>query len=98
MPPPTQADLDALQAQLQKRLLESGEWDRIKFILASKLNESGWTDDMRSRSKERARSMEALSFAKLWEELTSHAQSSVSLAVRKEVVALIRGYLEKQFE
>lgn len=28
MPPTTPAELDALQAQLQQRLLESGEWDR----------------------------------------------------------------------
>ncbi|KAJ7475211.1 transcription factor e(y)2-domain-containing protein [Mycena galericulata] len=98
MPPVAPAELDALQAQLQQRLLESGEWDRIKFVLASKLNESGWTDDIRNRSKERARTMEPLSFATLLEEISPHGQNSMPLAVRKEVVALIRGYLDKQFE
>ncbi|KAJ7280370.1 transcription factor e(y)2-domain-containing protein [Mycena rebaudengoi] len=98
MPPVAPAELDVLQAQLQQRLLESGEWDRIKFILASKLNESGWTDEMRNRSKERARTMEPLSFVTLLEEMAPHAQTSLPLAVRREVIALIRGYLEKQFE
>ncbi|KAJ6602532.1 transcription factor e(y)2-domain-containing protein [Mycena vulgaris] len=98
MPPVAPADLDALQAQLQQRLLESGEWDRIKFILASKLNDSGWTDDIRNRSKERARSMEPLSFATLLEEMAPHAQTSTPLAVRREIVALLRAYLDKQFE
>ncbi|KAJ7471801.1 transcription factor e(y)2-domain-containing protein [Mycena latifolia] len=98
MPPLAPAELDALQAQLQQRLLESGEWDRIKFILASKLNDSGWVDDMRNRSKERARSMEPLSFAALLEEMAPQAQTSIPLAVRREVVALLRGFLDKQFE
>ncbi|KAJ7730888.1 transcription factor e(y)2-domain-containing protein [Mycena maculata] len=98
MPPVAPVDLDGLQAQLQQRMLESGEWDRIKFVLASKLNDSGWTDDLRNRSKERARTMEPLSFATLLRELAPHAQNSMPLAVRKEAVALIRGYLEKQFE
>ncbi|KAJ7159847.1 transcription factor e(y)2-domain-containing protein [Mycena crocata] len=98
MAPTTPAELDALQAQLQQRMLESGEWDRIKFVLASKLNDSGWTDDMRNRSKERARAMEPLSFNALFEEMVPHAQTSIPLAVRREVVALLRGYLDKQFE
>ncbi|KAJ7641368.1 hypothetical protein FB45DRAFT_825549 [Roridomyces roridus] len=98
MAPVTPAELDALQAQLTQRLLESGEWDRIKFILASKLNDSGWTDDIRNQSKERARTMEPLSFATLLEEMSAHSQTSMPLAVRKEIVALIRGYLDKQLE
>ncbi|KAF8170698.1 transcription factor e(y)2-domain-containing protein [Mycena galopus ATCC 62051] len=98
MPPVAPADLDALQAQLTQRLLESGEWDRIKFALASKLNDSGWTDDMRNRSKERARTMEPLSFTALLEEMMPPAQTSLPPTVRKEVVALIRGYVDKQFE
>ncbi|KAJ7186736.1 transcription factor e(y)2-domain-containing protein [Mycena filopes] len=98
MPPPAAAEVDALQVQLQQRLLESGEWDRIKFILASKLNDSGWTDDMRNRSKERARTMDPLSFTALLEEMVPHAHTSVPLAVRREVVALLRVFLDKQFE
>ncbi|KAJ7334718.1 transcription factor e(y)2-domain-containing protein [Mycena olivaceomarginata] len=98
MPPVAPADLDALQAQLTQRLLESGEWDRIKFVLASKLNDSGWTDDMRNRSKERARTMEPLSFTALLEEMIPPATTSLPLAVRREMLALIRGYIDKQFE
>jgi len=98
MPPLAPAELDALQAQLQQRLLESGEWDRIKFILASRLNDSGWMDDIHNRSKETARSMNPLLFTKLLEETRPHAQTSMPLAVRREVVALIKGFLDKQAE
>ncbi|KAJ7148186.1 hypothetical protein C8R43DRAFT_1129329 [Mycena crocata] len=63
MAPTTPAELDAL----------------IKFVLASKLNDSGWTDDMRNRSKERARALEPLSFNALFEEMVPHAQSESCL-------------------
>ncbi|KAK7018592.1 transcription and mRNA export factor SUS1 [Favolaschia claudopus] len=100
MPPAaaTPAELDALQAQLTQRLLESGEWDRIKFVLAAKLNDSGWTDDMRNRSKERARTIEPLSFNALLEEMLPPAQTSIPLAIRRDVIALIRGYIDQQIE
>ncbi|KAJ6510406.1 hypothetical protein C8R45DRAFT_387806 [Mycena sanguinolenta] len=98
MPPVSPADLDTLQAQLTQRLLENGEWDRIKLVLAARLNDSGWTDDLRNRSKERARTMEPLSFTTLMEEMIQPSQTSIPLAVRREVVALIRGYVDKQFE
>ncbi|KAJ7216962.1 hypothetical protein B0H12DRAFT_1153877 [Mycena haematopus] len=98
MPPVASAELDALQAQLTQRLLESGEWDRMKFVLAARLNDSGWTDDLRNRSKERARTMEPLSFTALLEEMIPPSQTSIPLAVRREVIALIRGHIDKQFE
>jgi hypothetical protein len=61
-------NFDALQAQLERRMAEAGEWDRyflcngdertpfllrtrIQSLLFTKLNESGWTDDLRHRSK-----------------------------------------------
>jgi len=70
----------------------------IQLILTNKLNESGWTDDLRHQSKERARNMEPLSFRMLLAELSPHVQTSMPLAVRKEVMAVIRQYVEKQFE
>ncbi|RDB22398.1 Transcription and mRNA export factor SUS1 [Hypsizygus marmoreus] len=94
---PSPADVDAFYTQLQRRLLESGEWYRIQSILSSKLNESGWSDDIRHRTKERARVMEPLSFQSLFDEFAPHAQTSLPLAVRREVMSLIRQYLEKQF-
>ncbi|KAJ7074488.1 transcription factor e(y)2-domain-containing protein [Mycena amicta] len=98
MAPLSPAELDAFQAQVHQRLLESGEWDRIRLMLATKLNDSGWTDDLHHRSKESARNMSPLSFTKLFDEAMPNALSHVPPAVRREIIALIKGFLDKQFE
>ncbi|KIM87807.1 hypothetical protein PILCRDRAFT_261961 [Piloderma croceum F 1598] len=95
---PSKNDTEALYAQVQRKLVESGEWDRIQLILMNKLNESGWTDDLRHRSKENARDMEPLSFRVLLKGLAPHIQTSIPPAIRKEMMAVIRQYVEKQFE
>ncbi|KAG6809589.1 hypothetical protein H0H92_015656 [Tricholoma furcatifolium] len=95
--PTSLSEGDPFYSQLQQRLVDSGEWDRIRFSLASKLNEAGWSDDLRHRAKERAREMEPLSFQNLYDELFSHAQTSLPLAVKREVMAQIRQWVEKQF-
>lgn len=92
MPP---NDGNTLYSQLRRRLIESGDWEQIRIMLNSKLNESGWTDDIRHRSKERARNMDPLSFQTLLEEIRTHAQTSIPLAVKREATTLIRQNLEK---
>jgi enhancer of yellow 2 transcription factor len=92
------AESDALYGQVQRRLVQNGDWDRIQALLSYKLNESGWTDDLRHRSKERARVMEPLSFHALLAELTLHTPTSIPLAVKREVLSVIQQHLEKQFE
>lgn len=42
---------DGVNSQLLHRLVNSGEWDRIRAVLSSRLNESGWTDQLRHRAK-----------------------------------------------
>jgi len=92
-------DVNALYLQLRKRLIESGEWEQMRAIMFAKLNESGWCDDVRHKSKEAARSMEPLSFEKLLADITPRATStSIPLAVKREVSTVIRQHLEKQFE
>jgi enhancer of yellow 2 transcription factor len=115
MPAKVAPNVDALYTQLQRRLIENGEWDRyvqlasyslrfgvasslidrrILSLLANRLNESGWTDDLRHRSKgislnalfnsisnnrtERARTMEPLLFQVLFTEVMPEAQSEPS--------------------
>jgi len=47
--------MDEIYHQLQRRLVESGDWDRITLALKYKLNDECWLDNMRALSKERAR-------------------------------------------
>ncbi|ESK86341.1 enhancer of yellow 2 transcription factor-like protein [Moniliophthora roreri MCA 2997] len=96
--PVSTADVDQLHRQIQRRLVESGEWDRIKSSFKAKLNETGWTDDFQDISKETARDMDPISFRDLLNELSPRAHTTIPLPVRREVMAIIQKYLEKQFE
>ncbi|RXW20058.1 hypothetical protein EST38_g5804 [Candolleomyces aberdarensis] len=88
-------DPQALYAQLRRRLIETGEWDQIRGVLAARLNESGWIDDIKNRSKERAREMDSPSFQALYDEIRPHAHNSIPLAVKKEMNTVIRQHLDK---
>ncbi|KAF9474499.1 hypothetical protein BDN70DRAFT_884754 [Pholiota conissans] len=92
------SELNALYIQIRRRLIETGEWEQIRAIMAAKLNESGWCDDVHHKSKEMARNMDPLSFNKLLADISPKAQTSVPLAVKREVSSVIRQHLEKQFE
>jgi len=91
-------DVNILYAQVRKRMIESGEWDQIRAVLSAKLNESGWSDDAHHRSKEAARAMEPLLFSTLLSDILPRIQTSMPLAVKREISNLIRQHVEKQFE
>ncbi|KIJ67245.1 hypothetical protein HYDPIDRAFT_84033 [Hydnomerulius pinastri MD-312] len=97
-------ETEALYAQVHKRMVESGEWDRILRLLSAKLSEHGWSDELsrwvltRNGSTERARTMDPLSFRAVLEDLSPHAQATVPLAVKRETTKLIQQYVREQFE
>ena len=104
---PSKNDTEALYAQVQRRLVESGEWDRwapfrcfccshsriltnaifdiesIQLILMNKLNESGWTDDLRHTSKGTVISIVFVSLlTSMWLPRTENARSMEPLSFR----------------
>ncbi|KAF9006186.1 transcription factor e(y)2-domain-containing protein [Cyathus striatus] len=87
------ADVEVLYTQLRRRMMESGEWDHIQSILTAKLNESGWLDEVKDGSKEKARVMEPLSFQQLFEETTSKIASEIPLSIKREIMSHIRQYI-----
>ncbi|KAF8840439.1 hypothetical protein BDN67DRAFT_903507 [Paxillus ammoniavirescens] len=92
------SETEELYAQIHRRMVESGEWDRILRLLSSKLSEHGWSDELCHRAKERARTMDPLSFRTIIEEVSPHAQASIPLAVKREITNVIRQYVKDQFE
>ncbi|KAI0347388.1 hypothetical protein BDW22DRAFT_1351820 [Trametopsis cervina] len=101
MPSRSDTTNSALYAQIHRRMVESGEWDRISTMLAKRLNEAGWVDDLHHRTKESARSAErgdSATARQLMADVRSHAEGAVSPAVRQEIVALVRQYLESQID
>ncbi|TBU28810.1 hypothetical protein BD311DRAFT_310130 [Dichomitus squalens] len=90
----------ALYGPLRRRMIENGDWDRICSRLARELNESGWIDRFKDRSKEMARSAEGnggVSVDSLLAELLPQAEE-IPVNTRQEIVSVIRKLLERQIE
>ncbi|GJF00168.1 transcription factor e(y)2-domain-containing protein [Phanerochaete sordida] len=96
--PRKDAGKDALYAAISRRMIESGEWERISDLLLKRLNEAGWVDQVHHESKETARRADSTPVRQLLEQLKPHAESTVPPAVRQEVLAVIRQYLDSQIE
>ncbi|EJD00415.1 uncharacterized protein FOMMEDRAFT_142345 [Fomitiporia mediterranea MF3/22] len=86
---------DSTYAQVHRRIVESGEWDRIYAALIARLSELGWIDSLRHSARDHARHMQ---FRDLLAEVEEQCNSSVPLAVRQEIMGLIRNFVEKQFD
>ncbi|KAF8193778.1 hypothetical protein BJ912DRAFT_960455 [Pholiota molesta] len=94
------SEVNALYLQIRKRLIETGNGSsEIRAIMAAKLNESGWCDDMHHKSKGISGRFRVVMYRPvLTLVLTLTISASVPLAVKREVSSVIRQHLEKQFE
>lgn len=100
--PKSQSSIDAnssevvtLQDSLIKRLIQSGEWDRISALLKEKLSESGWTDETYHQTREHARQQPRLHFRSLMEEVVPKVEANVPSSVKEEVLAMIKTFVEE---
>ncbi|KAJ8593729.1 hypothetical protein M405DRAFT_810366 [Rhizopogon salebrosus TDB-379] len=91
-------EIDTLYAEVQRRMIENGEWDRLLHLLSLKLSESGWTDDLLHRAKDNNRTLEPLSLRAIQQELLSHAQTTVPLPVKRDITTLIKQFVKEQFD
>lgn len=97
MPNATLSELDGLFQQLQRRMVESGEWDRILLQLRYQLRDSGWMDSTRAQMLEHAYGTERASFRELLEETRTRVHD-VPEAVKQQILSSIRSFLDKQVE
>ncbi|KAL1408446.1 SAGA histone acetylase and TREX-2 complexes component [Vanrija albida] len=88
----------ALLDAIRKRLLETGDWERISRLLRTQLEESGFDDDVKDLAKEKARKAGAPSLGKLVAEVAPAAKGMVSDSVREAVVREIEAVLEREVE
>ncbi|OAX41779.1 hypothetical protein K503DRAFT_767353 [Rhizopogon vinicolor AM-OR11-026] len=94
----SKSEIDTLYAEVQRRMIENGEWDRILHLLSSKLSESGWTDELLHRAKDNSGTMDPLSLRAILQQLLSHAQTTVPLPVKREITILIKQFVKEQFD
>ncbi|KAN0128983.1 hypothetical protein V8E53_013133 [Lactarius tabidus] len=99
MPSPTISELDTLFHHLQRRMVESGEWERILLQLRYQLSDAGWLDSTHAQTLERGygTGTDHPSFRELLDDTRTHNQD-VPETVKLQVTKLIRLYIDKQFE
>ncbi|KAH9026247.1 hypothetical protein EDB84DRAFT_1563802 [Lactarius hengduanensis] len=97
MPSTTISELDTLFHHLQRRMVESGEWERILLQLRHQLSDAGWLDSTRAKTLEHGHGMEQSSFRELLDGTRMRTQD-VPEAVKLQIVTLIRSFVDKQFE
>jgi len=99
MPPPRlKGEVDKLAGPLHRRMVTSGEWDRINRKLKHLLDESGWTDETRDRAIEEYKRSSNLKIRTLESTIAPQSISSVPLEVKKEIMDEIRQFVEDNLE
>ncbi|KAI9439423.1 hypothetical protein BJY52DRAFT_1195683 [Lactarius psammicola] len=97
MPSTTISELDTFFHHLQRRMVESGEWERILLQLRYQLSDAGWLDSTRAKTLEHGHDMEQPSFRELLDNTRTRTQD-VPEAVKLQIMTLVRSFIDKQFE
>lgn len=89
------SDLEAIKAQIQNHLIDSGNYDIIAKQLKLKLYECGWFDEITQlATKELKNNTEAVNFDSLFQTIRPQAEEMVPGDVKEEVLQRIRSYLD----
>ncbi|ORX33483.1 transcription factor e(y)2-domain-containing protein [Kockovaella imperatae] len=84
--------------QIKKRLLETGDWERISRALRAQLEEAGWEDELKDLAKERVRAQSTPSLQALLEEISAQANKMIPPHIQKAVQQEIEAALEREVE
>jgi len=98
MPPKAQENVEKLEKELHSRMVVSGEWDRINRRLKRRLDESGWTDDVKDRATEECRRMPKLNVRTLENSIGAHAHDAIPPDVKKMIMDEIRQFVEDNLD
>jgi len=87
-----------VRQQITRKLVETGEREKLKELLRFKLVECGWRDQLKQNCKEivRKRGLENVTVDELVAEITPQGRQTVPDAVKKELLQRIRQFLAGQ--
>lgn len=86
---------EELSVRLMRKMMETGERDRLKEFLRDKLIQSGWRDELKEHCKVviKKRGLEKVTVEQLVEEITPHGRSQIPDEIRTELLTRIRSFL-----
>merc|ERR1712178_134198 len=84
--------------RLNAKLQDSGEIDQLKQYLRQRLNESGWTAEMKSVCKEQVKkdNIENVTIDDLVAKVTPIGRQKVPSQVKEEILLRLRNFLEDE--
>ncbi|PAA59668.1 hypothetical protein BOX15_Mlig015358g3 [Macrostomum lignano] len=84
-----------VRAQVNQRLIQSGERERLKELLRTRLNECGWREKLKQHCKEivRQKGLEQITVDDLVAEITPKGRALVPDEVKKELLQRIKSFL-----
>ncbi|KAM9934163.1 hypothetical protein OXX80_006236 [Metschnikowia pulcherrima] len=90
-------ELELIKAQIQRHLVDSGNYDVISKRLKLQLYESGWLDDvtqLATKELERQPRENPVNFDELFATLKPEAEKLVPPQVKEETLQKLRAYLD----
>ncbi|KAK1926679.1 hypothetical protein DB88DRAFT_482662 [Papiliotrema laurentii] len=87
-----------VQAALKKRLIETGDWDRISTALQRYLVEQGIEDDMKIRAEDIIKDQENPTLWKVKDQLLANATDMIPPDIQRAVKQEIEAALERQLQ
>ncbi|KAF6018782.1 ENY2 [Bugula neritina] len=87
-----------MRSSINQKLVESGESERLKDILRTRLIECGWRDELKAHCKEivKRKGLEHVTVEDLVAETTPKGRALVPDDVKKELLGRIRTFLAQQ--
>ncbi|CAN6623948.1 transcription and mRNA export factor Sus1p [Trichomonascus vanleenenianus] len=89
---------DQLQAAVINRMLESGEYDRMKKILRTRLRETGWFDEVNEMALEELSGLDDPNFERISKKLEPQALNIVPEDIKLEMLKMIKTFLDGTVE
>ena len=83
---------------INKRLVESGERERLRERLFERLDDTGWREDVKKKVKKYAdkRGIENVALEDVVQELAPNASSLISEDIKRDLKKQIQNFLDEQ--
>ena len=83
---------------INKRLVESGERERLRELLFERLDDTGWREDVKKKVKKYTdkRGIENVALEDIVQELAPNASSLISEDIKRDLKKHIQNFLDEQ--
>ena len=86
-----------VRATINQKLVETGEKEKLKDLLRTRLVECGWREDLKAHCKEviKSKGLNHITVEELVKEITPRGRATVPDTVKAELLNRIRSFLEE---